>query len=123
MASFVPSFSGPSGESAQYGQVSYMGIGVTENTEEAKQFVEYWLSDGYIPWLAVAPEGKFPMRRGTQDEPTKYLEEWAALEVGVDRTAPLSDFYAPADYRLHLARVHAARALASLVPYGSAPVS
>jgi multiple sugar transport system substrate-binding protein len=66
---------------------------VTDNTEEAKQFVEYWLTDGYIPWLAVAPEGKFPMRRGTQDEPTRYLEEWAQLEVGVDRTAPLSDFY------------------------------
>ena len=90
---FVPAFAGPSGSAAQYGQVSYMGIGMTDNTAESQQFIEYWLSDGYIDWLAVAPEGKFPMRQGTQDDPTQYLTEWSQLEVGVDRTAPLSDFY------------------------------
>jgi multiple sugar transport system substrate-binding protein len=91
---FVPSFSGPSGAPAQYGQVSYMGIGVTDNTEASKQFVEYWLSEGYLDWLSVSPEGKFPMRQGTQDDPTAFIEGWRALTTGVDRQAPLSDYYA-----------------------------
>jgi multiple sugar transport system substrate-binding protein len=92
-SAFMPSFSGPSGAPAQYGQVSYMGIGMTENTDAAKQFVEFWLSDGYLDWLSTSPEGKFPMRRGTQDDPTLYIEGWRALSTGVDRQAPLADFY------------------------------
>jgi multiple sugar transport system substrate-binding protein len=90
---FVPSFSGPSGSPAQFGNVSYMGIGTTQNTEAAKTFVEFWLTDGYVDWLAVAPEGKFPMRQGTAENPTEYIEAWSQLESGVDRKAPLSDFY------------------------------
>ncbi|RME89456.1 MAG: extracellular solute-binding protein [Anaerolineae bacterium] len=89
----VPAFSGPSGGPAQYGQVSYMGITTGANAEAAKQFVEFWLTDGYLDWVGVAAEGKFPMRRGTPDEPNKFLEGWGNLEVGVDRRAPLSDFY------------------------------
>ena len=91
---FVPSFSGPSGAPAQYGQVSYMGIGKTDNTEASKAFVEFWLSDGYLDWLSVSPEGKFPMRQGTSANPTEYIEGWRALTSGVDRQAPLSDYYA-----------------------------
>lgn len=90
---FVPAFVGPSGSApAQYGQVSLMGIS-TSAPPEAQQFVEFWLSEGYLDWLAVAPEGKFPMRRGTPDNPTLYLEGWATLPTGVDRRAPLGDFY------------------------------
>jgi multiple sugar transport system substrate-binding protein len=90
---FVPAFSGPSGGPAQYGQVSYMGITTGAQTEAAKQFVEFWLSDGYLDWLGVAAEGKFPMRRGTADDPEAFIKGWSQLEVGVDRKAPLSDFY------------------------------
>jgi multiple sugar transport system substrate-binding protein len=90
---FVPAFAGPSGAPAQYGQVSNMGIGVTDNTEASKQFVEYWLSTGYLDWLSVSPEGKFPMRQGTAENPTEYIEGWRALSSGVDRQAPLSDYY------------------------------
>lgn len=90
---FVPAFSGPSGAPAQFGQVSFMGIGMTEKTDAAKQFVEFWLSEGYIDWLSVAPEGKFPMRQGTLEEPAKFIDGWRALETGVDRRAPLADFY------------------------------
>ena len=39
--------------------------------------------------LSIAPEGKFPVRRGTADEPNKFVEAWAVLPVGVDRQAPL----------------------------------
>jgi len=89
----VPAFAGPSGSPAQYGQISYMGIGNTDKTAAAQAFVEFWLSDGYLDWLSTSPEGKFPMRRGTPDDPTAYLEGWKALETGVDRSASLSDFY------------------------------
>jgi len=51
--------------------------------------------DGYVPWIAIAPEGKIPVRAGTPDNPTQYADEWASLPAGVDRKAPLADFYAP----------------------------
>lgn len=90
---FVPSFVGPSGSApAQYGQVSMMGIS-TSAPPEAQEFVKFWLSDGYLDWLAVSPEGKFPMRRGTPENPTLYIEGWSTLPTGVDRKAPLGDFY------------------------------
>ena len=92
-SAFVPAFAGPSGGPAQYGQVSYLGITTNADTEAAQAFVEYWLSEGYLDWLGVAAEGKFPMRRGTPDNPTEYIDGWGQLEVGVDRRAPLSDFY------------------------------
>jgi multiple sugar transport system substrate-binding protein len=91
---FVPAFVGPSGDQpAQWGQISNMGISTTADTEAAVQFVEFWLSDGYLDWLGVSTEGKFPMHRGTPEEPTKYIDGWATLETGVDRRAPLGDFY------------------------------
>lgn len=90
---FVPAFVGPSGESAaQYGQVSLMGISASA-PPEAQEFVKFWLSEGYLDWLAVAPEGKFPMRRGTPDNPNEFVEGWSTLPAGVDRKAPLGDFY------------------------------
>lgn len=90
---FVPSFIGPNGtEPAQYGQVSMMGLS-TSAPPEAVEFVKFWLSDGYLDWLAVAPEGKFPMRRGTAENPTLFVEGWSTLPAGVDRKAPLGDFY------------------------------
>ena len=35
------------------------------------------MSDGYEPWIAIAPEGKVPVRAGTADDPTKYADAWA----------------------------------------------
>ncbi|MCD4686131.1 MAG: extracellular solute-binding protein [Anaerolineae bacterium] len=93
-SAIVPAFVGPSGSiPAQYGQVSNMGISTSANAEAAVQFVEFWLTEGYLDWLAVSPEGKFPMHRGTPDEPTIYIDGWSQLETGIDRRAPLGDFY------------------------------
>lgn len=89
----VPAFAGPSGAPAQYGQISYMGIGTGTNTEAAKQFLEFWFTDGYLDWLSTSVEGKFPMRRGTADNPTAFIDGWKDLETGVDRKAALSEFY------------------------------
>ncbi len=89
----VPAFSGPSGEPAQYGQISYMGITTNADVEAAQQFLEFWFNDGYLDWLAVSVEGKFPMRRGTTENPTLFLDGWKELETGVDRKATLGSIY------------------------------
>ncbi len=89
----VPSFEGPLGAPAQYGQVSYMGIGTGADVEKAQAFLEYWFNEGYLDWLSTSVEGKFPMRRGTPENPTQFIDGWQTLETGVDRSAPLSDYY------------------------------
>jgi multiple sugar transport system substrate-binding protein len=92
-SAFVPAFSGSGGEPSQYGAVAYFGIGAGSDTEPAQQFVEFMMSDGYLDWLAIAPEGMFPMRSGTQENPEEYLEGWRDLEIGVDDRAAMSDVY------------------------------
>ncbi|MCG8350582.1 MAG: extracellular solute-binding protein [Chloroflexales bacterium] len=90
---FIPSFAGPSGSPAQYGQISLMGITSSADVEAAIEFLTYWFNDAYLDWLAVSPEGKLPMRRGTSDEPTRWVDGWGELETGVDRRGKLGDFY------------------------------
>ena len=53
------------------------------------------MSDGYADWLALAPEGKFPTRSGTKDNPEEFNEAWAKLKAGVDEKKPLADLYPP----------------------------
>jgi multiple sugar transport system substrate-binding protein len=91
---FITQFAGPSNPGgAAWGDVRYFGITNDADTEAAMKFVEYSMSDGYTQTLSIAPEGKFPVRRGTADDPTKFVDAWAKLPVGVDRKAPLSDLY------------------------------
>jgi multiple sugar transport system substrate-binding protein len=91
---FVPALSGGEGtEPAQYGQVSYFGIGAGADTEAAQQFVEYVLGDGYVDWLSIAPEGMFPMRTGTADAPDSFVEGWTGLDFGVDERVPFGEVY------------------------------
>jgi len=79
----VTALGGPDVEQGtQYGLPFNLGIMKNTNTEAAKKFVEYLLSDGYGKMLSTAAEGRFPMRNGTADEPTKYLEEWKTLKIG-----------------------------------------
>ena len=51
------------------------------------------LSDGYVRWLGLSPQGKYPVRAGDSSDPKKFQTAWAGLESGVDRKAPLSQFY------------------------------
>ncbi len=90
----VTNFAGPSNpDGAAWGDVRYMGITADADTDSAMAFVEYSLSEGYMATLAIAPEGKFPIRRGTAENPTEFVDAWQALDVGVDRRAPLADLY------------------------------
>jgi multiple sugar transport system substrate-binding protein len=92
----VTAISGPGGEASQFGELVSFVISREANTAAAQAFVEYMMSDGYVDWLALAPEGKFPTRLGTADNATEYADAWATLEAGVDTKAPLGDLY-PAD--------------------------
>ncbi|HWM60109.1 MAG TPA: extracellular solute-binding protein [Pseudonocardia sp.] len=92
----VTGLQGPDGaEPAQFGEVSSWAIPVDADAESAKQFVQFMLSDGYVDWLAIAPEGKFPVRPGPAAGSTEYVEKWKTLPVGVDTEAPLAQVYGP----------------------------
>ncbi|MEJ2666319.1 MAG: extracellular solute-binding protein [Deinococcales bacterium] len=93
---FVTRVAGPSNPAgAGWASGTYLGITVDADTAKAQDFVQYLLSDGYLDWLSFAPEGFFPVRRGTAAQPTAYVEGWAQLPMGVDRKAPMSQFYGP----------------------------
>ena len=94
---FITNFAGPSNPAgAAWADTRYFGITADADTEAAQDFVEFAVSEGYLDTLAIAPEGKFPIRNGTADNPTAYIDGWSKLDVGVDRRAPLSELY-PAD--------------------------
>jgi multiple sugar transport system substrate-binding protein len=61
--------------------------------EAAQRFVRYMMSEGYERWLAVAPEGKLPTRRGTEDDAEAYAKAWDRMPAGVDTKKPLADIY------------------------------
>ena len=93
----VTNFSGPSNPSgAAWADIRYFGVTSDADTDIAIDFVKFSLDDGYMQTLAIAPEGKFPVRKGTSGSPQKFAEAWSKLDVGVDRKAPLSDLYSKA---------------------------
>ena len=92
----VTSIQGPSGsEPATFGEVTSWTVTADAATDPSQQFVEYMMGDGYEPWIAIAPEGKIPVRAGDSPGATNYSDAWAEMPVGVDTKAPLSDFYGP----------------------------
>jgi multiple sugar transport system substrate-binding protein len=87
--------SGPAGAPTQFGQVVSWAITRDANKSAAKQFVEYMMNDAYVDWLGLAPEGKVPTRKGTADDPQKFVKAWSGLKAGVDKKATLSSVYSP----------------------------
>jgi multiple sugar transport system substrate-binding protein len=82
----VTAFRGPFGlRPVQWGQVSYFGITVGASANAAK-WIEFLLRDGYLDWLSMAPEGKFPLR-------PQFVKGWKHLKIGVDRRSKISDLY------------------------------
>jgi multiple sugar transport system substrate-binding protein len=89
----VTAISGPDGdEPAQFGEVVSWAV-TADAQDAAADFVTYMMDDGYEQWIGFSPEGKVPTRQGTADEPTRFIDAWAAMPAGVDTKAPLSDFY------------------------------
>ncbi len=92
----VTTFAGPSNpDGAAWGDTRYFGITNDADTDAAMDFVKYSMDEGYTQTLSIAPEGKFPVRKGTADDAEKFTMAWSKLPVGVDRKAPLSELYAP----------------------------
>lgn len=90
----VTNFAGPSNaDGAAWGDIRYFGITNDADTDAAMDFVQFAMDDGYTQTLAIAPEGKFPVRRGTADDPAAFTKAWSMLDVGVDRKAPLGELY------------------------------
>ncbi len=94
---FVTAIKGPDGaEPSQFGELTSFAITKDANRAAATRLVEFMMNDGYVDWLALAPEGKVPVRTGTTDQPGKFTAAWNHLETGVDRRERLSDIYPPA---------------------------
>ena len=90
----VTNFAGPSNpDGAAWGDIRYFGITNDASTDAAMEFVTFSMGEGYGSTLSIAPEGKFPVRRGTAENPSEFSDLWATLDVGVDRKASLGDLY------------------------------
>jgi len=90
----VTGIAGPGGTPAQFGEItSWTVTKGGANTEAARKFVAYMLNEGYPDWLGIAPEGKFPVRKGTADDAAKFTTAWNDRPAGVDAKKPLGDIY------------------------------
>jgi multiple sugar transport system substrate-binding protein len=89
----VTAVTGPDGsEPLGYGELTSWAI--TSGADKAAQdFVTFMLDEGYLDWLGIAPEGKFPARKGTATEPDKFVDAWNDLQAGVDTKKPLGEVY------------------------------
>ncbi|MFH5821080.1 ABC transporter substrate-binding protein [Georgenia sp. AZ-5] len=92
----VSAIEGPSGsQPATFGEVVSFAP-LADAAPETADLVQWLMEDGYEDWLAIAPEGKVPVRTGTADEPDRFTTAWRGMQAGVDTKAPLSDIYDPA---------------------------
>lgn len=90
----VTTFAGPSHPTgAAYADIRYFGVTNDAQSEAAVEFVKFSMSEGYGQTLGIAPEGKFPVRRGSTPGASDFVDLWSTLPVGVDRKAPLSELY------------------------------
>ena len=90
----VTALTGPDGrEPAQFGEVQSWAVLADANAGPAARFIAFMMSDGYLDSLGSAPEGKFPTRSGTPEEPTRFVDAWRTLPAGVDRRVPLNELY------------------------------
>jgi multiple sugar transport system substrate-binding protein len=90
----VAGLTGPDGsEPTSFGEVVSFAILNEGDTDQSKELVQFLMSDAYTDWLALAPEGKVPVRTGTEENPEEYTTAWRELDAGVDTKAPLSRFY------------------------------
>lgn len=79
----LPLFEGPSGDQpTQFGLTINLGITSSADTEPAKELVRHLLGDGYLGFLSISPEGRFPMRNGPEADDTSYVDGWSELAVG-----------------------------------------
>jgi multiple sugar transport system substrate-binding protein len=73
---------------------SIMALGITSAADRpaAISFAEYWFDELYTQWLEVDPELKVPMRVGTQNEATRFVDRWSETPLAADGTT-LAEIY------------------------------
>jgi hypothetical protein len=69
--------------------LTYLGITTVADRDSAEKFARYWLTDGYLTWLAVNPERKAPLYWGTEGE---YRAAWFTLPMS-GGTETIADVY------------------------------
>ncbi|TMR95838.1 ABC transporter substrate-binding protein [Nonomuraea basaltis] len=86
----VTALKGPDGSApAQFGEIVSWVVTRDAAKDPAAKFIAYMMNEGYERWIGMAPEGKFPTRKG-------FEEQWNKLPAGVDTKKPLAGLY-PAD--------------------------
>lgn len=92
----VAGIQGPDGtRPAHFGEVTSWTVTNDSDTEHARRFVEYLVSDGYADWLSIAPDERLPVRAGSAANPTQYEDAWKAMPIGTGQKEPLEKFYSP----------------------------
>jgi multiple sugar transport system substrate-binding protein len=89
----VGALSSPGGTPSQFGEIASWGIVSGPDADAASRFVQYMLSDGYLSWLGISPQGKYPVRTGDATDSERFTTAWQRLNSGVERKAPLRRFY------------------------------
>lgn len=78
---------------AQFGATLAYAVPARANAYEARQYVEFVLGEGYADTLAVATEGRLPLRTGTPESPTEYLDAWGGLGFGPKVESSVAEVY------------------------------
>lgn len=92
----ITAVQGPDGSKpVGYGEIASWAI-LSKARAATADYVRYMMSDGYEASLAIAPEGKFPVRSGDATNPKKYVDVWPKLPAGVDTKKPLLSIYGSA---------------------------
>ncbi|WP_351235250.1 extracellular solute-binding protein [Streptomyces sp. NPDC002133] len=90
----VTALKGPDGaKPAQFGEVTSWVTTKTAETDASRKFIEYMMGAGYEDWFGLAPEGKIPVRKGTAEQPGRYLDAWRHSKIGVDTLRPMNEVY------------------------------
>lgn len=89
----VAALKGPDGtEPAAWGEIVSWSL-LRDSDPKTREMVKWMMTDGYLDWLRIAPEGKVPVRNGTADKATEYADAWKTMTIGVDKKAKMSDLY------------------------------
>ncbi|MFN2135022.1 MAG: ABC transporter substrate-binding protein [Candidatus Promineifilaceae bacterium] len=83
----------PDNQSANFGNISYLGVTPVADEASAAAFINYWFNEGYQTWLAVDAERKVPMRFGTGDRPRFYIDAWGTTPILQGES--LTDIFGP----------------------------
>ncbi|MFI6427716.1 ABC transporter substrate-binding protein [Promicromonospora sp. NPDC050880] len=91
---FITALEPPAGaETAQFGATLAYAVPARAHADEARRYIEYVMDEGYADTLAVATEGRLPLRTGTPEDPTAFLDAWGGLGFGPKVESSVAEVY------------------------------